>query len=154
MNWTLQDIEVFMKEKQFIDTAIIPLSGLDFGVGMKQSVNQSEFLTLLSFHLERQFRGRMLIIPPFTYLQSEGVRDKVDYLLNWNEVLRENGTKYIFYLTCDSQWKSEEDKLGDQLIWVPSIPLEHLDENYKHSIMEDQVKQLLNILVQRWQQNT
>ncbi|PTY84022.1 hypothetical protein B5V90_16235 [Heyndrickxia sporothermodurans] len=26
-----------------------------------------------------------------------------------------------------------------------------MDEQYKHSIMEDQVKQLINIIVQKWQ---
>ncbi|WP_283955948.1 DUF2487 family protein [Heyndrickxia sporothermodurans] len=36
-------------------------------------------------------------------------------------------------------------------MWLPSVPLEHMDEQYKHSIMEDQVKQLINIIVQKWQ---
>jgi hypothetical protein len=44
-----------------------------------------------------------------------------------------------------------EDRLEGGLIWLPSLPLEHMDENYRNSILDDQVKQLLNLFVQKWQ---
>ena len=59
-----------------------------------------------------------------------------------------------FFLTSDSDGKRSRINSVIGLIWVPSIPLENLDEQYKHSIMEDQVKQLLNVIVQKWQKNS
>ncbi|MGR3764822.1 YpiF family protein [Rossellomorea sp. NS-SX7] len=153
MNWNVKDIEVFETEKEYIDTAVIPLIPIDFSNEIKASAAQTEFITLLTFHLERQFKGRMIMTPPFTYLMGT-TEGKTGELQDWETSLKESGVKHVFFLTSDSGWKKSEQTLNDQLIWVPSIPLEHLDEQYKHSIMEDQVKQLLNVIVQNWQKNS
>ncbi|WP_226672934.1 YpiF family protein [Rossellomorea aquimaris] len=154
MNWNVKDIEVFESEKAYIDTAVIPVVPVDFGKDIRVSAAQSEFINLLSLHLERQFKGRMMMTPSFTYRMSSLTDSEISRLSQWAEELGDSGVKHIFFLTSDSGWKKVEDQLGDRLIWVPSIPLENLDEQYKHSIMEDQVKQLLNIIVQKWQKNS
>ncbi|MCA1054629.1 YpiF family protein [Rossellomorea aquimaris] len=153
MNWTVKDIEVFESEKEYIDTAVVPIIPIDFKAEIRTSAAQTEFISLLTFHLERQFKGRMIITPPFTYLMG-GSGAEIDAVKKWETLLKESGVKHVFFLTSDSEWKRSEQELEDQLIWVPSIPLEHLDEQYKHSIMEDQVKQLLNVIVQKWQKNS
>jgi Protein of unknown function (DUF2487) len=153
MNWNVKDIEVFETEKEYIDTAVIPIVPIDFFREIKTSAAQSEFISLLTFHLERQFKGRMIMTPAFTYLLGS-TEEKTGELLEWDRRLKDSGVEYVFFLTSDSNWKKSEQQLNDQLIWVPSIPLEHLDEQYKHSIMEDQVKQLLNVIVQKWQKNS
>ncbi|MBN8190736.1 YpiF family protein [Bacillus sp. NTK074B] len=154
MNWNVKDIEVFELEKAYIDTAVIPVVPVDFGKDIRVSAAQSEFINLLTLHLERQFKGRMMMTPSFTYRMSSLTDSEISRLSQWSEDLGNSGVKHIFFLTSDSGWKKVEDQLGDRLIWVPSIPLENLDEQYKHSIMEDQVKQLLNIIVQKWQKNS
>lgn len=154
MNWNVKDIEVFEAEKAYIDTAVIPVIPVDFGKDIRVSAAQSEFINLLTLHLERQFKGRMMMTPSFTYRMSSLMESEISRLSQWAEELSNSGVKHIFFLTSDSGWKKVEDQLGDRLIWVPSIPLENLDEQYKHSIMEDQVKQLLNVIVQKWQKNS
>ncbi|MBW3113308.1 MULTISPECIES: YpiF family protein [Bacillaceae] len=154
MNWNVKDIEVFEAEKAYIDTAVIPVVPVDFGKDIRVSAAQSEFINLLTLHLERQFKGRMMMTPSFTYRMSSLTDSEISRLSQWAEELGDSGVKHIFFLTSDSGWKKAEDQLGDRLIWVPSIPLENLDEQYKHSIMEDQVKQLLNVIVQKWQKNS
>ncbi|WP_201713311.1 YpiF family protein [Rossellomorea arthrocnemi] len=154
MNWNVKDIEVFEAEKAYIDTAVIPVVPVDFGKDIRVSAAQSEFINLLTMHLERQFKGRMMMTPSFTYRMSSLMDHVVSGLTKWAEELSESGVKHIFFLTADSRWKKVEDELGDRLIWLPSIPLENLDEQFKHSIMEDQVKQLLNVIVQKWQKNS
>jgi Protein of unknown function (DUF2487) len=154
MNWNVKDIEVFEAEKAYIDTAVIPIVPVDFLKDIRVSAAQFEFVNLLTLHLEKQFKGRMMITPSFTYRMSSPMDGEVSRLTQWAEELSDSGVKHIFYLTSDSQWKKVEGQLGDRLIWVPSIPLENLDEQYKHSIMEDQVKQLLNVIVQNWQKNS
>ncbi|MDH5159931.1 YpiF family protein [Heyndrickxia oleronia] len=150
MKWNGNDIETYLKEKQFIDTAIVPLLPIAIGSEMKQAASQGEFIELLSLHLERQFKGRLLLFPAFTYLNTLEDHQKMDMLQNWEVKLKESGFSHIFYLTSDISWR-EQDKTEGKLIWIPSVPLEHMEEQYKHSILEDQVKQLINIIVQQWQ---
>jgi hypothetical protein len=153
MNWNVKDIELFETEKEYIDTAVIPMIPIDFINDIKSSAAQTEFISLLTLHLERQFKGRMMITPPFTYLMGTN-EGKTGEVQEWETRMKESGVKHVFFLTSDSEWKKSEQAFNDQLIWIPSIPLEHLDEQYKHSIMEDQVKQLLNVIVQKWQKNS
>ncbi|MGE8204321.1 YpiF family protein [Heyndrickxia sp. NPDC080065] len=150
MNWNGKDVEVYLKEQQFIDTAVVPLLPISFGTEMKQAASQGEFIDLLSMHLERQFKGRMMLFPALTYLTSISNEQKMDMLQSWEVKLKESGFTHIFYLTSDSIWR-EQGEIAKQVIWLPSVPLEHMDEQYKHSILEDQVKQLINIIVQQWQ---
>ena len=63
MKWVSQDIEMFLKEKQYVDTAVLPLLPVSFGDDIKQSVAMTEFISLLSVQLERQFRGRLIMLP-------------------------------------------------------------------------------------------
>ena len=67
MNWNVKDIEVFEAEKAYIDTAVIPVDSCCIWEGYKVSAAQSEFINLLTLHLERQFKGRMMM-SPFIYL--------------------------------------------------------------------------------------
>ncbi|EFV77576.1 MULTISPECIES: YpiF family protein [Cytobacillus] len=151
MKWVSQDIEMFLKEKQYVDTAVLPLLPVSFGDDIKQSVAMTEFISLLSVQLERQFRGRLIMLPGYAYLKSAGEESLLSGLGEWEAELKAQGFKHIFLLTSDSMWKSLEDRLEGGLIWLPSLPLEHMDENYRNSILDDQVKQLLNLFVQKWQ---
>lgn len=151
MKWVSQDIEMFLKEKQYVDTAVLPLLPVSFGDDIKQSVAMTEFISLLSVQLERQFRGRLIMLPGYAYLKSAGEESMISGLGEWEAELKAQGFKHIFLLTSDSMWKSLENRLEGGLIWLPSLPLEHMDENYRNSILDDQVKQLLNLFVQKWQ---
>lgn len=151
MKWVSQDIEMFLKEKQYVDTAVLPLLPVSFGDDIKQSVAMTEFISLLSVQLERQFRGRLIMLPGYAYLKSAGEDSLLSGLGEWEAELKAQGFKHIFLLTSDSMWKSLEDRLEGGLIWLPSLPLEHMDENYRNSILDDHVKQLLNLFVQKWQ---
>jgi hypothetical protein len=153
MNWNERDVELYLKEKQYIDTAIVPLLPVTLGENIKQAASQGEFVNLLTLHLERQFRGRMLLLPSLSYLSETEENKKIILLQEWEAKIKESGFSHIFYITSDSSWREMKDVNLSQLIWLPSIPMEHMDEQYKHSILEDQVKQLINIIVQKWQNN-
>lgn len=151
MKWISQDIDMFLKEKQYVDTAVLPLLPVSFGDDIKQSVAMTEFISLLSVQLERQFRGRLIMLPGYAYLKPASEESLISGLGQWESELKAQGFKHIFLLTSDSMWKTFEDRLEGGLIWLPSLPLEHMDENYRNSILDDQVKQLLNLFVQKWQ---
>ncbi|MFD1707140.1 YpiF family protein [Siminovitchia sediminis] len=149
MQWKAEDIEVYLQEKEYIDTVVIPLIPLAFGPDIKQTVEKGEFAHLLSLQLERQFKGRMLFIPNFTYLMGD--EEASLRLQEWERKLRDSGFTYVFFLTSDPAWREVKEIDPKTLLFVPSVPLEHMDNQYKQSIMEDQVKQLMKEIVKGWQ---
>ncbi|MGD7045427.1 YpiF family protein [Jeotgalibacillus proteolyticus] len=152
MLWNAKEIGLYLKEKAYIDTVIVPMIPLSFSDRTRQEAEQAEFITLLTSLLEKQFKGRMLLVPPFTYLSGQG-KGEAEKLQEWIKELEANEFEHVFCLTSDSEWKEYEQELGGKLIWMPSIPLEHMEEKYKRKIIDDQVNQLVKLIVQKWQSN-
>lgn len=151
MNWNGKDAALFQQQKEYIDTVIVPLVQADFGTGMMQSAEQYEFVQLVTVFLERQFKGRMLVAPPHTYLsRAENAAGDVKL---WSEQLQEAGFKHVFYFTSDSRWRDQDQEINGSVIWVPSVPLGDMDDRVKYSIIENQSKQIVNIIVGKWQGN-
>ncbi|MEH7114435.1 YpiF family protein [Neobacillus niacini] len=153
MKWVSKDIETYFTAKEYVDTAVIPLISLSFGNELKQSAADTEFITLLTNYLERQFTGRLLLFPSFTYLKNNDSVDVLSELKKWEENIEGNEFKHIFYITSESNWKIHESQLAGSLIWLPALPLEHLNDSQKISIIESQVKQLLSLFTHKWQEN-
>jgi hypothetical protein len=150
MKWIQEDMEMFVKAREYLDTVVIPLYPISFGDDVKQTANMTEFINLLTTQLERQFKGRLILLPGFTYFKRQDSNKVVTDLQQWENTLKSEEFKHIFYVTSDSDWKLKESELTGSLIWLPALPLELLDEKNKNAMIEDQVKQLLNLFVKRW----
>jgi hypothetical protein len=153
MKWISKDIDTYLNAKEYVDTAVIPLIAVSFGNEMSQSASNAEFITLLANYLERQFTGRLVLFPPFTYLKNDDSEIILNQLKNWEENIEKNEFKHIFYITSESDWRLQEDKLSGSLIWLPSLPLSALNEQQKNSMIESQVKQLLDLFTRKWHEN-
>lgn len=153
MKWTPQDIETYLNAKEYVDTAVVPLLAVSVGGGMKQSATAAEFITLLTGHLERQFTGRLLLLPPYTYLKSKNGENIISDLKEWEASLQKGEFKHIFYITSEIDWRSREEELSGTIIWLPSIPLEHMNDSQKMAVVDSQVKQLLDLFTQKWHEN-
>ncbi|WP_335869707.1 YpiF family protein [Bacillus sp. 2205SS5-2] len=151
MNWNVADLEQISKESEYIDTVVLPLVPITFGDEMKKNASTMEFVSVLTQQIETQFKGRLLMLPNVTYLQEIGKEEKLHLLESWTTAVQKLPFKHIMYVTSDPEWKESKDKLSGKLIWIPAIPLEDMDEKYKRSIMEDQVKSLLKIFIEVWQ---
>jgi hypothetical protein len=151
MKWNSEDIDIYMNSKEYVDTIVLPLYPVSLDDQMKKTAEMTEFITLLSAQLERQFKGRLIMLPGFTYLKSRNGDELYNDLLKWEQEFIENGFKHIYYVTSDSDWKIFETTFKGSLIWLPTIPLQQMDEQYRNTILEDQVKQLFSLFVQRWQ---
>ena len=146
MFFNVKDIEQFQSQKQFIDTAIVPLLSLEFADDRsKQSSSAAEFLMSLTAFIEQQFKGRLLLTPPFSYTQAlkDGIR-----LEMIQEELQSAGFKHIFFMTCDHHWTTIEGETS--VIWLPAIPLESMDKAVKQRILEDQLKQVIPTFTGAW----
>lgn len=152
MNWNSKDIELYLKEKDYIDTAVIPLLPISLGDQMRQAAEQGEFIQLLSLHLERQFKGRMLFLPPFSYVEDLHAEQPEKLLMHWENSIKQSGIQFVFYLTSDKRWKEHQFEMEGSLFYIPSVPLKDMDESIKHSVMEDQMKQLMPKIIRSWQE--
>ncbi len=150
MKWLPKDLDMFLSSKEYVDTALVPLTPLSFGTGIKQSASSMEFMTILTNEMERQFKGRILLLPAFTYLTDWDLSLKKELVQDFKKRLLDEGVRHVFFLTSDAEWKSLEKELEDSLMWTPSIPLEHMDDSYKKTVIEDQVKQIMAIFIQKW----
>lgn len=154
MRWTSKEIDVYLSAKEYIDTVFITLVPISIHSELKQTVSMGEFSSILTNEVERQLHGRTLVIPPFTYFKNESHDEKFQKLFQWIKEIKDNGFRYVFLFTSDNEWKLIEDKLDATLIWLPAIPLEHMDDKYKSEILHDQTKQILQIVTNQWQNET
>ncbi len=68
LKWIVKDVEQFEQAREYVDTGVIPLLSISAAKEMKMVVEQGEFIELLSMELEREYKGRVLLLPAFTYL--------------------------------------------------------------------------------------
>ena len=140
MKWIPQDIDLYEQAKEYVDTAVLPLFPVSFDTKMKETAGMSEFINLLTIQLERQLKGRLLLLPGFIYIKNKNWEKYIHEIHNWEQELQAKGFKHLFLVTSDSDWKAVENQVSSKLIWLPSLPFEDMEDKYKNSLLEDQVK--------------
>ncbi len=153
MKWKPKDIEMYISSKEYVDTVLLPLTGVDFGGGILQSASMNDFLMILTNEIEKQFKGRVLLLPPIAYGSSWTREEKRLLIEKWKGTLEAEEFRHLFFLTCDAEWKVQGSLLGDSLLWVPPLPLEHMDDKHKGPLMEEQVSQTLKKIVENWKKD-
>ncbi|KSU85572.1 Protein of unknown function [Fictibacillus enclensis] len=153
MKWSSGDITVYQQSKEFVDTAIIPLLPLSFGASIRTSASMADYATLIGEETERQLHGRLFLLPPFTYLMEEDSETLMFRLHSWVKELKDEGLRHVYFLTSDPGWKKREQELGETLLWMPVIPMETMDADYREEIVKEQVKQLFQVILHKWQES-
>ncbi|MGE6464221.1 DUF2487 family protein [Alkalihalobacillus sp. NPDC078480] len=148
MKWTTKDIQVYQKEKAYVDTVLIPLMPLGFQKEQTKTVLASEYIESISLELERMYQGRLLTSLPFTYLSSEKVEDRVNRLESWIESWKKDGAKHILLLTSDSNWRDVD--VLERIEWVPAIQLHGLSAKDRANLSADVARDLSSILTKKW----
>ena len=145
MNYNANDIDVFLQQKDFIDTAIVPLLPIDFSsTGGKQSGSAADYIVNVVSFIEKQFKGRIFLTPTFSYFLKKGNIDLENIVLN----LRDSGFKYILFITTDQSYaKLSEDY---DILWLPAIPLESMDTSVKIRILQEQLNLVIPKLTTLW----
>jgi len=148
MYFQVKDVQQYQQNKEFIDTVIVPLLSLDFAEDkMVKSSSEVEFLMALTSFIEQQFKGRLMLIPPFSYTEDMKSEELVQKL---KENIKKGGFKHVIFITCDHSWTKWQDEID--LIWLPAIPIESMDKDVKKRILEEQLKQVLPYLTSKWYQ--
>ena len=116
---------------------------------MKMVVEQGEFIEALSMELEREYKGRVLLLPAFTYL-VESQRMEKDRLQEWTDHLQRQGFKHIAYVTSDFSWKEDMRDVQGDLFWFPSLSLEQFSDQAKREVIRAHIKNIMEMLEERW----
>lgn len=150
MKWIPKDIQTFIEAREYVDTVLVPLYGISFAEGISKSAASTEFISIISQQVERQFKGRVLMLPGVTYCKDWTEEEKMKFILQWKSTLETEKFPFIFFLTVDEYWKLYTDQLGNSLILTPFIPLEDLEERYKKTVVEEEVSNILNKIIHKW----
>ena len=143
MHFIGKDMDQYLSQKDYVDTAVVPLLQLDLSeAGLKSSAGASEYLQSLTAMLEKQFKGRILLFPPVAYTKNADRNRLSDEI---SSEMEKAGFKHVFYMTTDAEWRSVEELKN--VLWLPAIPTEHMDRNFKQSVMEDQLRQVLPLFL-------
>ncbi|RFU65531.1 YpiF family protein [Peribacillus glennii] len=148
MKWTPGDLETFEEAREYIDTAVVPLIPVSFQKGRNQSASMYVFIDMLTASIENQFKGRVMLMPPLSYLAGEEIGKKMELVHAWRKEIE--SFRNIFFITSDSEWKAYEQEFGGTLIWIPSIPLEHLEEGQARTMIVDQARQVFDLFTRKW----
>lgn len=148
MHFTGKDIDQYLQQQEYVDTAVIPLVQLDLSAnGMKPSASGSDYLQSLTNLLEKQFKGRILLFPPVSYPKGA---DRSRVAAELKEEIGKTGFKHVFYMTTDAEWRTLPEL--NNVLWLPAIPTENMDQSFKLSVMEDQLRQVLPLFISEWSQ--
>jgi hypothetical protein len=154
MKWLAEDLDVFQREKEYIDTVLIPLVPIKWGEQMSSVVREGRFSLILAELLERELKGRVILSPAFTYLKSGSFEETKRTLERWLAEIQGAGVKFILTLTSDVDWKTGPIKSqaeGVETIWLPAVPVEHMNPKHKQDFLDETVGNVLKQIAQVWQ---
>lgn len=152
MRWNANDLEMYKKEKQYIDTLVVPLIPISFTMNQKTSdlAFKGEVLSILMGELERELHGRVFLTPSFTYLQSKSLKGEINRLNQWIESILEQPFKHIFLISHDAHWKKDEQDLKGSYVWISNIPSTPLDSEETKRFINGQLEQLVDLFQTYW----
>ena len=146
VKFNVHDMTIFQQQKDFIDTAIVPLVHIGFFFFLLlQSSAAANYLLTLTNYIEQQFKGRVVLLPPVCYTTL--LRSK-ELIQNVQAELENGGFKHVFYMTSDVLWRKLGE--GQHIIWMPAIPFESMDQNVRTSILEEQLKEIVPQMTRVW----
>src|SRR5699024_195384 len=101
MKWESNDLELFYQSKEYIDTLCIPLIPikLDSESTDLKLANQKQTMQILVNELERNFTGRLLLSPIYTYMYETNYESEAKRLQHWTSQMAGDNFKHIFLLT-------------------------------------------------------
>lgn len=152
MQWNRKDIQLFFQSKPYIDTLLIPLDPIQLLTESESAklADQTKTLQIISDELERQFMGRILLTPSYTYIYNRDYQQEIQRLNDWTSMLSNEHFQHIFFLTHDVNWKKHERLLNGNLIWITSTSIENFQSDYTKKWVGEQVSQISELIGSYW----
>ncbi|MRG86392.1 DUF2487 family protein [Salinibacillus xinjiangensis] len=153
MKWKRQDMQQYLKSKEYIDTAIVPL--LPFSMegndeDLLSLTYQHEVMDVFTERLEKEYKGRIFRFPTYSYLATSKIEDEVERLNGYYEQLKTQPFQFVFYLTFDAKWKKHEKNLEGQLLWLPILKDGDIHQEETKKVILDQNEQITDLIRAYW----
>lgn len=152
MKWSAKDLSIYLENTSYVDTAIIPLIPVEFGKDMLTAAREGEYIHQITIELERQLTGRIIKLPPFTYLKKEDSQHRLTRLQEWHNTCVENDLKQCFYITSDPDWRNEEG-VANRIIWLPVLPVDLIDQKQLNLMIDETIQDLITEIKIEWVQS-
>lgn len=152
MKWTKENIETYIETKEYIDTLLIPVIKLDLisDERMKESALEKEYIDVLAIELERRLAGRLLLLPPYIYLNHVNYVDEKDRLNHWIESFHETSFKNTFLISLDNEWSKYSQQLNSQFLWLSHVPFNDIYDETAKSFIKTQADKLSETIQSFW----
>lgn len=142
MLYNNRDLRVLKDEIEFVDTAIVPFMSVDFDNDLLHHANNLELIQHVTVQLEKQLKGRLLITPALTTVESNTAT-----LEAYQQQLADYGFKKVISLSF-----MDIDIEGIHNIKINNIPISDMDAEMKISIINDEVKSVIKKIIGVWNQ--
>lgn len=143
MHWNKEDLQQYLEAKEYIDTVLIPLVPLTFlkDEDILRSAAQGESIRIFTRELEKEFKGRIILSPEYTYLSTADKQKEVERIYEWIANIKTQPFEHVFFLTFDSQWKKHEKTMEGTVIWLPGMgsvetPKEEIQATVKRQLAD------------------
>lgn len=153
MQWIKKDLLQYIQAKEYVDTILVPLTPfhLSNDVELVKSGFQNEALSIFINEIEKDLAGRVMLTPKYTYLKSTDKQREVTRLNEWVSDISSQPFSHTFFVTFDSTWKKHETLLNGNLLWLPGIQSGDLYSKEMHSVIQDQVAQICELIRSYWE---
>lgn len=152
MRWFNDDLNKYVQAKEYIDTVIIPLQAFQLSTeaNFEKDAFLQEILMIYVNEIEKELSGRIMLIPPYTYLKSKDLDPEVKRLNAWIEDIRTQPFKTIFAITFDNTWKKNEKDMDCQLLWLPGMKAGNIKSEESIKLIRSQVEQISELIRSYW----
>lgn len=141
MNWVEEDIQISLGQPEYIDTAIIPLCMMSWGTDTTLHANNRKYISRLCKVLEKKYRGRMMLFPPYTYIEKNMLETQ---LISLEKQLIQRKMKYIFFLTCEMNIEIHN------VLEVSPLPIHKMDYDNQTILLDSQVEVIMKRISEKW----
>ncbi|WP_228275587.1 DUF2487 family protein [Gracilibacillus oryzae] len=152
MKWEADDLPKYFEAKEYIDTVLVPLIPIQLSneADSLKLANYQKTLQIIAREAERDFAGRMLLSPVYTYVQAASYQKEQERINQWIQLLFKEDFKHVFFLTFDVKWKKEEKGLDGTLLWLPGTVIENYQSVLTKKWINEQTSQLNELIKSFW----
>ncbi|MBR7553246.1 DUF2487 family protein [Allobacillus sp. GCM10007491] len=152
MKYIEQDIKMYIQEKEYIDTAIIPL--VPYAIHDDQEMVltsfQQELMNLYSHQLEQRLKGRIFLFPVYTYLKNSLIDNEIERINHVIQEVKKQPFNEVFLLTFDKQWRKQSSSIEGELVWLPAIKSGNLQSNEVREVIRSQIIDIEELIKESW----
>lgn len=146
MKYRTQEVATFLDTKQYVDTALVPVIQVAVGATIVEQASEAEFIQLMAEQMEKEYKGRIVLLPPFTFFTEAELKER---LPQWVEALRESFA-HVAFVTSSLTVKLNEQHVGAFLHYVPTVPLQYVDEANKAKLVQDVIGKFGQEIIGKW----